>query len=235
MLSNVKHALKNTFLYSGLTGLRSAIYFIRAICRGSFAQHEEDRFLLEYFGKIEGTYIDIGANHPFVISNTYLLYRHGWRGLTVEPIVGLVKKHRFWRRRDICVNAGVDEKPSQLLLHEFSPAGLSTFNEAQAQSLLSKGCFLVRKSAVDVLPLAELYKRYRHEFPSVDVLSIDTEGMDLRILKSNDFTTLRPKLILVERQDEQNGKRELEELFVANGYHHLKTIDFNHIFELQGR
>jgi FkbM family methyltransferase len=199
--------------------------------RGSFSQDGIDRFLLEYFGNKAGTYVDVGANHPFVISNTFLLYKRGWRGLTIEPIVRLTKKHRFWRPRDVCVNVGIDENRSKLILHEFCPAGFSTFDESQAQNLLSGGCFLVRKLEVDVFPLAEIYKTHSQELPSVDLLSVDAEGMDLRILRSNDFTILRPKLIVVERQDEPHGERELEELLAANGYHHFKTYGYNLIFE----
>ena len=67
---------------------------LRGLLHGSFSQHGEDRLLLEYFHGKPGTYVDVGANYPVKISNTYLLYRNGWRGLTVEPIPRLSKRHR---------------------------------------------------------------------------------------------------------------------------------------------
>lgn len=44
----------------------------------SFAQFGEDLFIDNYFDmKDAGCYIDVGAFHPFNISNTYMFYKRG--------------------------------------------------------------------------------------------------------------------------------------------------------------
>src|SRR5688500_13277048 len=50
------------------------LWQLRGMLRGSFSQHGEDRVILDYFGGRVGTYVDVGANYPIKISNTYLLY-----------------------------------------------------------------------------------------------------------------------------------------------------------------
>ena len=71
----IKRRLKRTIFYSLFEEAKAYAFFLRSWRRGSFAQEGEDRFLLEYFGSKTGIYVDVGANHPFVISNTYLLYK----------------------------------------------------------------------------------------------------------------------------------------------------------------
>ena len=54
---------------------------------GSFSQHGEDTFIHEGFGRKKGDfYVDVGAYHPIRLSNTFLLYKNGWRGVTAELI-----------------------------------------------------------------------------------------------------------------------------------------------------
>ena len=33
----------------------------------------------------KGFYVDVGAYHPKLFSNTYLFYKKGWRGICVDP------------------------------------------------------------------------------------------------------------------------------------------------------
>ena len=52
----------------------------------SYSQSGQDLFVDRILqGKIEGTYLDIGANHPIELSNTYALERQAaWKGVLVE-------------------------------------------------------------------------------------------------------------------------------------------------------
>ena len=66
--------------------VEAMVYAIRQ--RDSYSQHGEDKLvrqLLEKLNLKDLLYVDIGANHPIKISNTYLLYRNGMRGIVIEP------------------------------------------------------------------------------------------------------------------------------------------------------
>lgn len=49
----------------------------------SYSQAGQDRFAHEIIGDI-GTYLEIGANNPIEINNTYALERLGWTGLSCD-------------------------------------------------------------------------------------------------------------------------------------------------------
>lgn len=50
----------------------------------SHSQAGQDRFVWELLGPEWGIFLDIGANHPTEISNTYALEQMGWNGALVE-------------------------------------------------------------------------------------------------------------------------------------------------------
>src|SRR5207248_11648063 len=105
----------------------------------SYSQFEEDRFFLDYFGDTPGLYLDVGAFHPWRISNTYLLYRHGWKGVTIEPIARLIQKHRQLRPRDIQIHAAAGEGRGQVEFNELVPAAMSTFDPSAARTMIESG------------------------------------------------------------------------------------------------
>ena len=52
----------------------------------SYSQFGEDALVNSLFrNKKYGIYVDVGAYHPILYSNTYALYRRGWRGFAIDP------------------------------------------------------------------------------------------------------------------------------------------------------
>lgn len=65
----------------------------------NYSQLQQDMFVLSVLdGKQNGTFIDIGAHHPIIVNNTYLLESvFGWKGLSIEldpSFVDMFKKTR---------------------------------------------------------------------------------------------------------------------------------------------
>lgn len=62
-----------------------AAYHTFAPLKSSYSQSGEDVLLYKLLGdltnKSDIDYVDVGANHPSDISNTYLLHRKGFRGV----------------------------------------------------------------------------------------------------------------------------------------------------------
>jgi hypothetical protein len=48
------------------------------------------------------------------------------------------------------------------------------------------------------VPLAEILDRYLPAGQSIDFLTVDVEGMDEEVLRSNDWVKYRPQLVLAE-------------------------------------
>lgn len=151
----------------------------------SFAQHSEDRFILETVladRSLRGAYIDIGASHPARLSNTYLLYLNGWRGLIVEPITALLRLHRRWRPLDIQVQSLIGQTDGSAIFYQLFPSVLSTTSEQDLQEQLANGSLLLRKDKLPQLTLATLIERYLPDRP-IDLISIDVEGIDGEIAR----------------------------------------------------
>jgi hypothetical protein len=65
----------------------------------SFSQVGQDLFILQCLNKKEqGTFLEIGSNHPIQINNTYLLEsKYNWRGIMIDydnTYINLYTQHR---------------------------------------------------------------------------------------------------------------------------------------------
>jgi FkbM family methyltransferase len=171
---------------------------LRARKNVSFSQCGEDliaRFFLPK--KFQGFYVDIGANDPVYFNNTYLFYRLGWSGLCVEPNrrrCGQIKKVRG---RDEILNFGSGKEKGEKDFFNFDPDTLSTFSPAEAGEFQKLGHKLLTVEKVKVVPLGEILETFGKN-RDIDLLSIDTEGLDLEILQSNNWQKFRPALVVAE-------------------------------------
>jgi FkbM family methyltransferase len=225
--------LKRTPLLELIELIQEKIWFIRALRKNVFSQHGEDQFLLTYFNnKKNGLYIDVGANHPFKISNTYLLYRNGWSGVTIEPIPHLYRKHKKIRSRDINLNCGIGEKRGKIKFFELIPRVLSSFDETICDNLIKSGqATLRRKYEINVVTLDDIYNDYI-KTRNVDILSIDTEGYDLQVLKSLDWNQWSPTMVICETKDLIGDSREsiIDDFLTIHSYRKIKTFVCNDIY-----
>jgi len=114
-------------------------FLIKSKKDGVYSQHGEDQFFNKYFKGRKGIYIDIGASHPFIISNTYLLYKNGWRGVTVESIQYLHKRHKQLRPRDTAIKSLVGTIKGKVMFYQMIPSVLSTFDLKTMNELVEKG------------------------------------------------------------------------------------------------
>jgi FkbM family methyltransferase len=145
-----------------------------------------------------GFFVDIGAHHPLRFSNTYALYRRGWRGINVDATPGSMEPFKKLRPEDINVEAAVSDSNLPLSFHIFREAALNTFNSSLAQEYVETGWERVR--AVTMVPrsLASILDEYLPRGKGIDLLSIDVEGEELAVLQSNNWNDYRPQIIIIE-------------------------------------
>jgi FkbM family methyltransferase len=191
----------------------------------SFSQCGEDlvvAFMAYYLGIPKVTYLDVGANDPVQLSNTYYFYKKGHRGVLVEPNRALCKLLREKRPADTTVEAGigvtaVKEADYYIMTYD----GLNTFSkeEADHQVEVTKGEVAIRE--VIKLPLLNINDVMDEHFRGAPAfLSVDTEGMDLAILKSIDYARFRPKIICAETlvSGTRKTRPEIPEFMATQGY-----------------
>jgi len=201
----------------------------------SYAQQGEDivlwNILRDALGIEQPTYLDVGAHQPVLNSNTYFFYERGSRGVLVEPNPALHGLLEQVRPRDTLIRAGigvtaVTEADYYVIygyqdgqLQAFSQ--LNTFSREQAEALVAryKGRFrILQVLKIPLLDINELMRKHWNGPPNL--LSLDTEGFDLPILRSLDFKRLRPDVICAETM-ELGGRRVLPDilqLLARNGY-----------------
>ena len=51
----------------------------------SYSVSGEDLIILPFLPAKGGFYVDVGCYHPILYSNTYRLYRNGWKGIVIDP------------------------------------------------------------------------------------------------------------------------------------------------------
>lgn len=175
---------------------------------GSYSQEGEDRLIDALLGHpATGWYVDVGANHPKRFSNTHRFFRRGWHGINIEPNVTLYQQFLVERPGDINVNCGIGEMAGELRFFSFFPDTLSTFSREKAQDYCKQGFRIVSEVPVAIKPLREVLDLHcRSE--QIDFLSVDTEGLDLEVLRSNDWTRFRPRVICVETASSGEGLSE---------------------------
>lgn len=169
-------------------------------CTPSFAQEGEDRILWRLTeGERDGFYVDVGAHHPRRFSNTYLFYLHGWRGINIDPDPQAAALFSRERPRDIHVAMGISDQPGTLTYHRFDEPALNTFDEALAEKRALLGRYRRLPSLdVRVSRLSEVLSENLPPSRSITFLSVDVEGYDTRVLRSNDWTRFRPRFVVAE-------------------------------------
>jgi FkbM family methyltransferase len=190
-----------------------------AHCQLSYSQFGEDLIIANLFYKIglhKPFYLDIGANEPKFISNTYYFYERGGSGVLIEPNPHLYRKIRRQRPKDKVLNVGIGVNEVQEANFYMFPNyanGLSTFSESEArhwQEIGMKGLGKIPLEKIIKLPLVPINSILEKYFSEreIDILSLDVEGLDFDILETFDFSRYQPKIICVETleyDDDQNG------------------------------
>lgn len=192
-----------------LTNLRASkrVRYLRLIfCRLrhgqiSFSQEGEDILLKRIFGSKTIFYVDVGAHHPRRFSNTYWAYLEGGRGICIDGTPGFKKKFVKHRPRDYVVEVCVGKQESVSKLYIFSDAALNTTLQSRAEELIKNTSYTcVKTSDVQQRTLDSIIDEYVHKFgfKEIDLLSVDTEGTDLEVIQSLNFTKYRPRYVIIE-------------------------------------
>lgn len=167
-----------------------------------YSQEGEDICLSRLFGdKRDGFFIDVGAHHPIRFSNTYALYRRGWRGVNIDATPGSMAAFRRFRPEDTNIECAVSDQSKRMTFHTFKEGALNTFDRDLAASYVRGGYELLETVELTTQPLATLLDDCVGAGQNIDVLSIDVEGSDLAVLKSNDWQKYSPDTVIIEALD----------------------------------
>lgn len=194
----------------------------------SYSQCGEDMiadFVFNTLGIAHPIYIDVGAHHPIELNNTYYFYTQGSMGICIEPNPELIGGFKSVRNRDICLNIGVGSGVQKKLdYYTMSSNTLNTFSKEKAMEYVDSGQQILNTTQIDVFPINYILQNFFKNNVKPNFVSIDTEGLELAILKEFDFNSYRPEVFCVETisysayRSEQIKDTEISEYMKSKGY-----------------
>jgi FkbM family methyltransferase len=151
---------------------------------------------------IERFVVDVGANDGFYNSNSYPFIARGWRALLIEPHPLVFRKAQHLHRHRAAVtlvNAACSERAGEMNLLLFldnqdgshSRLEHSAADDSAAQPRASQSV------PVSVVRLEELLEAQSAP-ECYGLLSIDTEGHDLEVLRGANLQRYRPAVVITE-------------------------------------
>jgi len=180
----------------------------------SYSQYGQDIYILERIG-CNGIYVEVGANHPVRLNNSYLLEKNGWIGLSIDP---LNKYSEEWavKRNQPFMNNAIGSIGGVKTFVEFNGDEawfdmMSGFEEfIRDEDLIT---FESKKYEVKVVTLDQIIS-----WNTFDLLLIDVEGAEMEVLKGINLQKYKPKYIMLENTAGVGGGSLLREYMYCNGY-----------------
>lgn len=203
--------------------IKRLYYFIKKLfyIQKSYSQEGEDLVLGKLLDfKSKGYYVDVGAHHPIQYSNTYYFYKMGWQGINIDAMPGSMKLFNFKRKRDINLELPISIFPQDLTYYIFESGACNTFSKDLAERN-TKYTSLQKEIVLKTSTLESVLDKYLPTGQEIDFFSIDVEGLDLEVLKSNNWQKYRPKYILIEEHD-----FNLETPEASLVYNYLHSLDY---------
>jgi hypothetical protein len=126
----------------------------------------------------------------------------GWFGINIDPMPGVKKIFKHVRPRDINLEIGVGANSKSLTYYQFNEPALNTFSLDEVRKKTSNKYWVVEENKIQVLRLEEILDKYLPQNINIDFMSIDVEGMDEEVAKSNNWSKYRPNYLILEILDE---------------------------------
>ncbi|HOC87087.1 MAG TPA: FkbM family methyltransferase [Prolixibacteraceae bacterium] len=193
------------------------------LSKTSWSQEGEDMILSRIFEDREsGFYVDIGAHHPQRFSNTMFFYQKGWRGINIDALPGSMGAFHKERPGDINLEVPVSDKEEVLTFYIFNDPALSTFSKALTLQYQKKEeHFVVSEKQLKTKKLETIFNENLIPGCRIDFLSVDVEGFELNVLKSNNWNLYKPEIVLTEFLD-----FEIKTFLDSELYQFMQGLDY---------
>lgn len=196
----------------------------------TYSMDGEDLVILDYFkNRKEGFYVDVGCYHPIHRNNTFLLYKKGWKGMNIDIHSFSIELFNYLRPKDLNYNFAVSDKIELINMYfQKELSQLSTIDYNQAKKSLQGQ---IKEKKIQAYTLDEIFKFSNLDGKKIDLLDIDVEGADFKVLKSLSFEKFQPELICVEAHDKNLKESETFKLLNNLDYELIWSGVFSHIFK----
>ncbi len=178
-------------------------------------------------------YFEIGGNHPFATSSTFLLHRRlGMTGVIVEANPDLISDLEKGRPADTIVHGAVQTEPVETV--KLSVSNQNELSSIDRDFVLQWNDGEVGEARWIDVPAVRINDLVSEHFDehTLAYMSIDVEGLDLDLLHDFDFDLTRPWLVQAEPSEHhlpKNSERIIEHM-QSVGYELIARTEVNLIF-----
>ena len=191
--------------------------------KNSYSQLKQDLNVLKHFNnKRNGYFVEVGAADGINLSNTYLLEKkYNWNGICIEPVPSHYK-NLIKNRNSINLNIAAYNKSGEEV--EIAEAGLLSGikNDIDKHKQAKEG----KTFKIKTKTLTEILDE-NNSPNTIDYMSLDTEGSELKILQGIDFNKYKFKYINLEHNYVEPRRTQMRKLLENNGYKYKGANKFD--------
>ena len=170
--------------------------FLKTINKNFYSQFGEDKILNELIPKnfTNGYYVDVGCFHPKKHSNTYMLFKKGWKGINIDMEKDKIATFNLARPNDYNFLGAISDKIEKVKIFRNQKFGVSsTINKN-----VIKNEDIIDDDYIQTTTLNIVLETSPFKGKKIDLLNIDAEGNDLKVVKSLNFNIYNPSIIIIE-------------------------------------
>ena len=170
--------------------------YLKKLDKNFYSQFGEDKILFELIPKNfkSGFYVDVGCFHHKKYSNTYLLHKRGWVGVNIDMEKEKIDLFNIARPDDYNFLGAISDKKDKVKIYRNQKYGVSsTINP----DFLDKKN-IIDEHVIETTTLNDVLNNSPYQNKKIDLLNIDTEGNDFKVLKSLNFKIYDPWIIVIE-------------------------------------
>ena len=198
--------------------------------RKSYSMDGEDVVISNYFkNKEKGFYIDIGCYHPIHRNNTFLLFKKGWQGMNVDIHDFSIELFNYARPKDLNYNFAVSNKNEKIkMFFQKELSQLSTIDQNHAKKAFQG---TIKEKEILAYTLNEILNFSKLNNKKIDLLDIDVEAVDLKVLQGLSFEKFKPELICIEIHEKNLKESQTFKFLKDYNYELIWSGVFSHIFK----
>jgi FkbM family methyltransferase len=179
-----------------------------------YSQHQEEWIIRDFFkDRRGGFFVDVGANHYREASNTFFLEeRLGWSGIAVDPQESFKGDYAKYRPRTRFIPAFVSDVSSNTasLFLVDGNSRVASGNRDFTQTYGKR----IQEVAVPTITLTDLLTQV--QVAQIDLLSVDVELSEPRVLAGFDIERFRPALVCIEAHE--SVRQQILDYFAIHRY-----------------